>query len=226
MSTLLLRLAAPMQAWGTDSRFDTRKTDRIPSRSGVIGLLAAAMGLKRDADLAHLCTLSFGVRVDREGRLLRDFHTAKSAKSAYVTYRYYLSDAVFLVGLASDDTEYLRELDHALRHPVYPLFLGRRSCPPTLPLSLGIRETGLVETLENEPRLTSDKTPMRIVTDAVSGEQGTPIHDLPISFSPLRREYGFRAAVDRGYITPAEQDTPTTETAHDIFAELEGQPCI
>ena len=64
MSTLLLRLAAPMQAWGTDSRFDTRKTDRIPLKSGVIGLLAAALGLKRDADLTQLNELSFGVRVD------------------------------------------------------------------------------------------------------------------------------------------------------------------
>ena len=225
MSTLLLRLAAPMQSWGTDSRFDTRKTDRIPSKSGVIGLLAAALGLKRDADLTQLNELSFGVRVDREGQLLRDYHTAinpRNRKSPYVTKRYYLSDAVFLVGLASDDTEFLRTLEHALNNPVFPLFLGRRSCPPTLPLCLGIRESGLIDSLTNEPRLTADKTPMRIVTDALDGEQGTPIRDLPLSFSPFRREYGFRSAVER-YIT---HDEPPTETEHDIFAELEGEPCI
>ena len=47
MSTLLLRLAGPMQAWGADSRFDIRKTNREPTKSGVIGLLAAALGLRR-----------------------------------------------------------------------------------------------------------------------------------------------------------------------------------
>ena len=221
MSTLLLRFSAPLQAWGTDSRFDTRKTDRIPSKSGVIGMLAAALGYKRDEDLTQLCTLSFGVRVDREGQLLRDFHTARSIKSSYVTYRYYLSDAVFLVGLATEDVDYLRELENALRHPAYPLFLGRRSCPPTMPLCLGIRETGLIETLENEPRLTMDNTPMKIVTDALSGEQGTPIQDIPLSFSPLRREYSYRTVVDRGYISPRNHEKHPDETEHDIFAELE-----
>ena len=45
MATLLLRLAAPLQAWGADSKFETRKTNREPTKSGVIGLLAAALGL-------------------------------------------------------------------------------------------------------------------------------------------------------------------------------------
>ena len=103
---------------------------------------------------------------------------------------------------------------------------GRRSCPPTLPLTLGIRAAGLVETLENEERLTADKTPMRIITDASDGEHGSPIRDLPVSFSPLRREYGFRAAADRGFISFSEQEPPAAETEHDIFAELEGTPCI
>ncbi len=44
MATLLLRLAAPLQAWGADSKFETRKTNREPTKSGVIGLLAAALG--------------------------------------------------------------------------------------------------------------------------------------------------------------------------------------
>ena len=77
-----------------------------------------------------------------------DFHTAnreedrKKGKAPYVTYRHYLQDAVFLVGLESEDTALLQELETALKHPVYPLYLGRRSCPPTLPLCLGSgRET-------------------------------------------------------------------------------------
>ena len=80
MATLLLRLAAPLQAWGADSKFETRKTNREPTKSGVIGLLAAALGLRRDESegLARLTGLRFGVRVEREGQLLVDYHTAKT----------------------------------------------------------------------------------------------------------------------------------------------------
>ena len=97
MSTLLLRLAAPLQAWGTDSKFEVRRTNREPSKSGVIGLLAAALGLRRDADLSKLTALRFGVRVDRNGEVIKDFHMAKAEKTSYLTYRYYLSYAIFLV---------------------------------------------------------------------------------------------------------------------------------
>lgn len=104
MAVLLLRLAAPLQSWGNDdSKFETRKTWREPSKSGVIGMIAAALGYKRyeTEKILELNKLRFGVRVDREGKLLRDFHTAKSSDKdkTYVTYRYYLADAIFLVGL-------------------------------------------------------------------------------------------------------------------------------
>ena len=99
MSTLLLRLAGPMQSWGTDSKFDIRRTGREPSKSGVIGLVAAAMGIRRqDRDaLRRLAALRFGVRVDREGTILRDYQIARTDKTSYVTNRYYLADAIFAV---------------------------------------------------------------------------------------------------------------------------------
>lgn len=165
MATLLLRLAAPLQSWGADSKFETRKTNREPTKSGVVGLLAAALGLRRDdaAGLARLNGLHFAVRADREGSLLVDFHTAnreedrKKGKAPYVTYRHYLQDAVFLVGLESEDTALLQELETALKYPVYPLYLGRRSCPPTLPLCLGIRAGKLLDTLRAEPLLVKQR---------------------------------------------------------------------
>ena len=114
MATLLLRLAAPLQAWGADSKFETRKTNREPTKSGVIGLLAAALGLRRDEReaLARLAQLRFGVRVEREGQLLVDYHIAKTQdqKTSYVTYRHYLQDAVFLAGIESEDTALLQQL--------------------------------------------------------------------------------------------------------------------
>ena len=127
MATLLLRLAAPLQAWGADSKFETRKTNREPTKSGVIGLLAAALGLRRDEReaLARLTGLRFGVRVEREGQLLVDYHTAKTQdeKTSYVTYRHYLQDAVFLAGIESEDAALLQQLQQALLHPAFPLYL-------------------------------------------------------------------------------------------------------
>lgn len=90
MAVLMLRLAAPMQSWGTDSKFEVRKTNREPTKSGVVGLLAAALGARRDQTeiLRRLNKLRIAVRVDREGTLLRDFHTAKSDRTSYVTRCY------------------------------------------------------------------------------------------------------------------------------------------
>lgn len=238
MATLLLRLAAPLQCWGVDSKFETRKTNREPTKSGVLGLVAAALGLRRDDEegLARLASLRFGVRVDREGDLLNDFHTAKNPLPAeikecrknrkkppapYVTHRYYLCDAVFLVGLESDDRAWLGALEAALRRPVYPPFLGRRSCPPTQPLCLGVREAELVAALRAEPRLVKPRRgegdTLRLVIDAAPGEAGAPVRDLPLSFSPFQRRFGFRPA--REAFVPAPRE-PEAETAHDPFVEL------
>src|SRR5438874_2169794 len=83
MSILLLQLAAPMQSWGTQSRFSVRDTGLEPSKSGVIGLLCAALGKPRAEQasdgfptLAELAALRMGVRVNREGVPKVDYHTA------------------------------------------------------------------------------------------------------------------------------------------------------
>jgi CRISPR system Cascade subunit CasD len=152
MTTLLLRLAGPMQAWGTQSRFTIRDTGREPSKSGVIGLLCAALGRPRSAPLDDLVALRMGVRVDREGVVQVDYHTAggvhrrgerygvaisdaKGRPRTVVAQRYYLADADFLVGLEGDDA-LLRELDRALAAPVWPLFLGRKAFVPGVPVRL------------------------------------------------------------------------------------------
>ncbi len=213
MSTLLLRLAAPLQSWGTDSKYEIRSTAREPSKSGVLGLIACALGISREdrESLAQLNTLRFGVRVDREGYLLKDYHIAKSYKNTgdylreneddtYQTWRYYLSDAVFLAGLEADDTAQLSTIREALEHPVYPLYLGRRACPPTLPLCLGIRELSLREALRMEPWLCGNadgRLPqkLRYILDAQDGDNITAVlQDRPVSFSRKRREYEYRIA--------------------------------
>ena len=87
MATLLLRLAAPIQAWGAEAKFETRRTLGYPTKSGVIGMLAAALGYSREESPEHLNGLHFGIRIDREGIYLRDYHTAhgKKDKDTYIT---------------------------------------------------------------------------------------------------------------------------------------------
>ena len=215
MSTLLLRLAGPMQAWGADSRFDIRKTNREPTQSGVIGLLAAALGLRRDEPLDALAALRMGVRVDREGVLLRDFHMVRSAKTAYVTTRYYLCDAVFLTGVFSEDEALMQRLAEAVSHPAFPLFLGRRACPPEGRVFLGLREEALEEALMHEPSLLSQQTmdPNKMTRMVLEDPAGPArLRDVPVSFSPFRREYRYRAA--------KEQWIGSQTTAHDPMREL------
>lgn len=217
MSTLLLRLAAPLQSWGTDSKFETRRTDRMPSKSGVTGLLAAALGIPRNGNLDRLNQLKMGVRVDKPGEMLCDYHTAHGEKASYITYRYYLSDAVFLVGLESEDKGFLEELEDALKHPAFPLYLGRRSCPPVLPLVLGLSEKALFEALAGRRPLAElpEDGEYQIYLECESDEEmAVPVRDLALTFSPEHRRYGYRAVKECRSMAVIE------ETSHDAMQEL------
>ncbi|MBS3976178.1 MAG: type I-E CRISPR-associated protein Cas5/CasD [Syntrophomonadaceae bacterium] len=238
MSTLLLRLAAPMQSWGMDSKFERRYTERCPTKSGVIGLVAAALGRRRNESIEDLSALRFGVRIDQEGALLRDYHTSKSSEHPYESNRYYLSDAVFLAGLEGDE-KFLSDIEQALSFPVFPLFLGRRSCPPEGRVSLGIRKgKALLEALQEEPLLISDwakkkepsgepsKKSLRIVADAT--EEDTAVYyqrDMPISFDQTHRRFGFRRVFEYKLHSGSDSLNRHTSTpgitAHDPMAELE-----
>jgi CRISPR system Cascade subunit CasD len=220
--TLLMRLAAPMQSWGIQSDFTYRDTGLEPSKSGVIGLLCAALGKPRDEGhpdnhgkpaLAQLAQLRMGVRVDREGLLQRDYHTAKDVRKASgakmtdtkdteLSERFYLADAAFLVGLEGDDLDLLRLLDNALRHPHWLLFLGRKAFVPGEPVWVenGVRENQTLEAALDPracPRLRpprqDDDERMRLVLEAKVGERGDLVRrDQPISFAKGRREFGAR----------------------------------
>ena len=139
MATLVLRLAGPMQAWGTESRWEIRDTGREPSKSGVVGLLAAALGRAREERVDDLARLRMAVRVEREGLVKKDYQTAMGIVAAdgrpdrrVVSTRYYLSDAEFLVGLEGTE-DLLKKLEAATYAPVYPLYLGRKSYLPVGP---------------------------------------------------------------------------------------------
>lgn len=237
MSVLLLRLAGPLQSWGADSRFSRRETRPEPTRSGVLGLLAAAQGRRRTDPLEDLVSLRFGVRLDQPGRLVRDFQTARSLdgqRTMPLSTRYYLADALFLAAVEGNDAM-IDALVDALRRPRFPLYLGRRSCPPAGPLVAGVRDGALVEVLRAEPwqaaswwqrRQPNKVVEVEIVRDAAPDEQDVEIvRDEPISFDPRRREYGWRT-VSRAWVTlanPAARQVPPRP--HDPEALLEELAC-
>lgn len=215
MSTLLLRLAAPLQSWGSSSKFEIRTTEKMPTKSGVVGMVAAALGWDRNTDLTKLTDLKFGVRADREGENITDFHIARTSKGkdSYVTYRHYLSDAVFLAGLEGDE-ELIEELENALQNPQFPLFLGRRSCPPTLPIVIGIRQKPLEEALREEPSVCENVKKAIRVQIETSELQAGMLQDVPVSFDSQKRTYGYRK-VKEFYV---ELNQNTSE--HDAMSEL------
>jgi CRISPR system Cascade subunit CasD len=163
MPTLLLRIQGPMQSWGTDSRFDLRRTGLEPSKSGIVGMLCAALGRDRREHVDDLAALRMGVRVDREGVLSCDYQTAErimrasaeDSKGAVQSWRYYLADAAFLVGLESDRRDILDTLSRAVRAPHWQVFLGRKGYVPSPPVWLGdgVVETPLEESLAQHPPL-------------------------------------------------------------------------
>jgi CRISPR system Cascade subunit CasD len=154
---LLLRLAGPLQSWGSTSRHNRRTTSSEPTKSGVVGLLAAAQGRRRTDPVDDLARLELAVRLDAPGQLRRDYHTASRLdggalpsamvsaqgrqrptsprKDTHVTERFYLEDAVFVVAVTGT-AGVLGALAEAVRSPAFPLALGRRSCVPTQPLLL------------------------------------------------------------------------------------------
>jgi len=194
--TLLLRLVGPMQSWGVSSRFTVRDTGREPSKSGVVGLLAAALGRPRHAPIADLAALRMGVRVDREGRVEMDYHTAQQVykaggglKDTEVSRRYYLADAAFLVGLEGGDLDFLRRLHAALRNPKWPLYLGRKAFVPACPVWLpdGLREAEPLEDALTRYPLTTSRSSgpyLRLVVEDPTGPIVRP--DQPLSFEARR----------------------------------------
>ena len=211
--TLLMRFAAPMQSWGTRSRFDERDSELEPSKSGVIGLICAAQGIDRSETkpVIELAKLRMGVRVDKEGTLQRDYHTAKDIVRAdgkgiqrtAVSNRYFLSDAIFLVGLEGENKEYLEKLNTALKNPYYPLFFGRKSFVPSQPIFLknAVVDNDLKNALTEYPFL-GIETPKRLVIESKS-KSGALRMDQPIS-SFVERKFGARFVEMESYSSAYE----------------------
>jgi CRISPR system Cascade subunit CasD len=209
VTSVLLRLEGPLQSWGTRSRFPQRDTEREPSKSGVLGLVCAALGVPRDDDamLSRLAQARIGVRVDREGSIVSDYHTAGGgrfageeygvfgAKGTVVTQRVYLSGASFLVAIGFDDDSLAAAVDHALGAPRWPLFLGRRACPPALPVRSGVsgREIEAALRAAAWPGKSPPRDPVRLLLECDADAPGAePRQDQPLSFRLHARSFARR----------------------------------
>jgi CRISPR system Cascade subunit CasD len=225
MRGLLLRLAGPLQSWGEHSTFGVRDSLPYPTRSGLIGLFAAAMGMPRTASLQCFDALRFVVRVDRPGTPMVDFHTvggglprARTVPTAdgkrrpagtttIVSNRTYLADAVFVVAATGEDT-LVEDVCTALRSPVWAPFLGRRACPPDAPLLIAgpvhdaeslLRAVPLARRAgRNNPQETVDVIWETPPTDSIASR--TTINDVAESFAPHSRRYRSRDV----YMTPLD----------------------
>lgn len=249
MPTLLLTLSGPLQAWGSASRFATRQTEPAPTKSGVLGLLAAAQGLRRTDPLTELVGLRFGIRSDQPGKLVRDFQTARSLDgkvSMPLSHRYFLGDAVFLAALESPDRGLLEGIRGHLRRPVFPLYLGRRACPPAGPIAAEITDISIEAAFEETPWRASaahreqhrhfSYVEVETRIDAAAGIRGAErLRDVPVSFDPSRRMHAWREievgqvwlsnpdfiAAEDGpphAVGSSTPDSPGPRDPHDVFA--------
>lgn len=155
---LLLRLYGPLASWGEIAVGESRHSAVHPSRSALLGLLGAALGIERSDETGQQALTRgyrFGIKLESAGSPLRDYHTvqigvaprklqfrsrrqelAADKVDTILSAREYRCDSLALVAVEAlaDAPADLQALAEALRRPHFPLYLGRKSCPLALPL--------------------------------------------------------------------------------------------
>lgn len=201
--TMMLRINAMWASAGVDRTLDYRSTNDELTKSEIVGMLAAALGRDRAEPIDDLAALRFAVRTDRPGAPFSDTQTAtifeERKEKKYFFHKEYLAGASFLVGLESENKEFLESLLEAVRHPHYTLYVGRKNCVPMelpdYPMAAGIREGRLEETMPYEDGACPDAQLFgRIQYECLPGEKADAfIMDMPVSFSDKERRYAKRA---------------------------------
>lgn len=226
-----------MQSWGTSSHFETRNTDYYPSKSAVIGVIAASFGYKRDDEkIEELNALDFAVRVDQVGLLKKDYHIASKYKNDgsfernYVTNRYYLEDAIFVVAISSEDEQWIEEIYVAIKNPYFQQFMGRRSCPVQPDFIINVVEMGAIEALQNLEWQASDwykKRNQNYVADIYADKDLLPEsgytmrNDRVISFSQKERKFGPRFEAGTAKTMSVENENQSEPEQFDCYGALE-----
>lgn len=241
MKTILLKLAGPLQSWGTNSHFEYRRTDNYPSKSAIIGMILAAMGIRRGVDenlIIELNKFDFALRIDQEGDILEDYHIVQNRlkeASFYVTKRYYLEDAVFLAALGSENGAVIAEIEHALKYPHFQPFMGRRSCPVPADFFLGVFEEGVIEILKTYPWQAASwfKKKQRhdpkyhtfVYADSHLLKQAVRKRrkDKAVSFSQKNRQFQYRFESELSVMLENPLYQGSTKDEHDALAAIGGE---
>ncbi|MCT3583444.1 type I-E CRISPR-associated protein Cas5/CasD [Levilactobacillus brevis] len=233
MKTLTIKLTAPLQSYGNAATFERRTTNTYPSKSAVIGMIAAALGYQRtDSRIVTLNELRFAVRIDQVGRHLTDFQTVEWEKDVRkVTYRDYLQDAVFVAAIGSENDQLIDNIEWALRHPRFQLFLGRRANVPAGVLQLQVFADATPLTVLQKMtwqaapwyRKRHQRPVLDILADAdlLAGHQSILVSDRVVSFDQRDRQYGLRAmAKTKVKLTSLDSTGDESETQHDAMKFL------
>lgn len=237
----MLRLEGPLQSWGNVAFDPRRPTRAFPSRSALAGLLANALGWEhRDGERTTGLqdALRYGVREDVPPRLLRDYQTADlerigkqgwtrwgierrgggSAEGTQILEKFYLADGSLLVALSvgEESTVTLGELAEALHRPARPLFLGRKGCPPSMPLLEGGGGPGGARMRADTAYTALERWPLRDRPDAVSpcrcwyspgdGPDATPgsVQEVWDRRDYLAQRFTGSRRIVQGQVTPRE----------------------
>lgn len=204
---LSLLLDAPLQSWGYQSRFDRRTSLSYPTRSGIVGMLCAAMGIDRmDTEgLARFGDLKMTVYVFSGSGRLVDFHTIGggwdkktdrqnivpkadgSAGDTVVTHREFLQHAKFGV-ILQGDLALLERTARAVQNPCWGIWLGRKACIPASPVFQGIHDSEVLAFQSLQERVGSDCQLKSITREVDRFEDGTDtLMDVPLDFT--QREF-------------------------------------
>lgn len=236
MKTATIRLTAPLQSYGNQASFNQRTSDNYPSKSAVIGIIAAALGYRRDdARILQLNNLLFAVRIEQSGNMMTEFQTVEYQKSSTktarkLTYREFIQDAVFMVAIGSDNDHEIEKIVSALKHPKFQLYLGRRSNPPAGPLMIETYdEENPLQVLEKlswqaeswyQKRLRAPKFLTRIIADAELNPENniTMIKDKVGSFNQKNRYYQYRPVIIKKKI---ELDNLEYKSSTDLKTDLD-----
>lgn len=235
MKTLTIRLAGPLQSYGNQANFKYRTTYRHPSKSAVLGMVAAALGYRHsDSRIPKLNKLAFAVRTDQINKVLTDFHNihVDNKNSPKLTFRDYLMDAVFVVAIGGPDQQ-IEHIEYALHHPKFPLFLGRKSTPPAGVLKTKIYiEKDPVEVLKRVPwqashwfmrkqRFVSEwRAPIHADASLLPDQPNSLVKDTIGSFSLKQRYHTYRSEA----VTTVQLPNPFKHfddaTSQDVMAFL------
>ena len=152
---VILRLEGILQSWGEEAKWIYRTTATFPSKSAIVGLIGAAMGIQRGDEYLKVLSekIRVGIRADRSGIIIEDFQTttgmpelftanhAKRGKDSntIINPHYYLNDASFLVVIETDE-ETAEAIAKSFTDPVWPAYLGRKNCVPSCPVFVSVEE--------------------------------------------------------------------------------------